>query len=458
MNEITKPQSAEEVRRFLMTLGRGLSREIFNESYTRYAELQRTAPKDGIDLVMDVSYGSHERHVLDVHSPAGSKGKKLPVVMFFHGGGFIAGHKNVKKGAFYGNVGNYFARHGIICCNGTYRYAPEAQWPEGARDIGRAVDWAREHIAEYGGDPEAIVVMGHSSGGTHVGTYALHKDVQPAEGTIKGAIIMSGQCRPDVENAPGDRASPYYGGDTSRFAAMSAIANMGPAKVPVYVILAEGDSLPFHKAGFDMGQALLARDGQAPWFRMIRGHGHMSEVLSINTEDESVGPDLVEFVNEVTGRTTPYCPLPLRGREVASFKNQPAHEGCERDPDSDDRNRARSTGRPRRQPRLGLLPQIFHHISRYEPHRQENGERHDDEIVEVSDDRNEIRDQVDRTQGISCRRDRQDFCKPWHARIARGKIQRQHIALYGPSPTFQIVEHGYVLSSAATTRLGAMAR
>ena len=67
--------------------------------------------------------------------------------------------------------------------------------------------------------------MGHSSGGTHVGTYALHKAVQPPEGTIKGAIIMSGQCRPDVENAPGDRASPYYGADKSKFQEMSAIAN-----------------------------------------------------------------------------------------------------------------------------------------------------------------------------------------------------------------------------------------
>ena len=305
MDDVKEPLTAEGVRRHLMTLGRGLSREIFNESYALYAELQARAPKDGIELAADVQYGPHERHLLDVHAPAGAKakGEKLPVVIFFHGGGFTSGHKNIKKGAFYNNVGDYFARHGIVCCNGTYRYAPEAQWPEGARDIGSSVEWARAHIAEYGGDPEAIVVMGHSSGGTHVGTYALHKDVQPADGTIKGAIIMSGQCRPDINTTGNDRASPYYGGDKSRFPYMSAIANMGPAKVPVYVLIAEGDSLPFHEAAFDMAQALLARDGHAPWFRLIRCHGHMSEVLCLNTEDESVGPDLVAFVNEVTGRT-----------------------------------------------------------------------------------------------------------------------------------------------------------
>jgi hypothetical protein len=114
---------------------------------------------------------------------------------------------------------------------------------------------------------------------------------------------MSGQCRPDVELMDAnDRASPYYGGDRSRFPAMSAIANMGPAKIPVYVLVAEGDSLPFQKAAFDMAQALLERDGTAPWFRLVRGHGHMSEILSLNTVDETVGPDLIAFVREVTGR------------------------------------------------------------------------------------------------------------------------------------------------------------
>ncbi len=301
MSEETKPRTAEEVRAHLFAAGRGLSRDHMLMSYDMYAELQRGIKTDGVEVVMDIHYGDHERQVLDVHAPVGAKGKKLPVVMFFHGGGFISGHKNVKKGAFYGNVGDFFAKNGIICCNGTYRYAPEVTWPDGARDIGASVEWARKHIAEYGGDPDNIVVMGHSSGGTHVGTYALHKDVQPPAGTIKGAIIMSGQCRPDVENAPGDRASPYYGADKSKFQAMSAIANLGPVKTPVYVMLGEGDSQPFLKAGFDMGQALLERDGVAPWFRIIPGHGHMSEILSVNTEDTAVGQDMVDFVKEVTG-------------------------------------------------------------------------------------------------------------------------------------------------------------
>ena len=98
----------------------------------------------------------------------------MPVVMFVHGGGFLFGAKENER-----NVPNYFASLGLVGVNMTYRLAPDATFPDGAQDVAAAVTWVRENIADYGGDPDQIFIIGKSAGVEHVAGYVFRPELLP---------------------------------------------------------------------------------------------------------------------------------------------------------------------------------------------------------------------------------------------------------------------------------------
>lgn len=128
---------------------------------------------EGIETLADISYGPHgERNRLDILRPADPAARhdgRLPVLIQMHGGGFISGGKNMAGKPLM----HLLARRGWIVVTLNYRLGPEARWPSQLVDAKRAVAWIREHIAEYGGDPDFIVATGASAGGNLSALLAL---------------------------------------------------------------------------------------------------------------------------------------------------------------------------------------------------------------------------------------------------------------------------------------------
>ena len=111
-------------------------------------------------LVRDIAYRPGERGGLDVYIPSGTgAGKHRPVVMFVYGGNWETGDK-----AMYRFVGAALANQGFVTVVPDYRVFPEVRFPSFIEDAAQAVRWVRDHAAEYGGDPDRIVLMGHSAG------------------------------------------------------------------------------------------------------------------------------------------------------------------------------------------------------------------------------------------------------------------------------------------------------
>jgi para-nitrobenzyl esterase len=128
---------------------------------------------------------------VNVWTPEPASTARLPVMVFVHGGGFVAGSN---RSALYD--GTAFARDGVVLVSVNYRLGiagfldvPGAPANRGLLDVVEALRWVNENIAGFGGDPGNVTVFGQSAGATIVGALLGH---QPAHGLFGRAIVQSG--------------------------------------------------------------------------------------------------------------------------------------------------------------------------------------------------------------------------------------------------------------------------
>lgn len=110
-----------------------------------------------------IVYGQFgRRNQLDIwRSPDLAPGDAAPVLFQVHGGGWIIGNKDQQAMPLMARL----AEHGWVCVSINYRLSPRATWPDHIVDVKRALAWTKEHIAEYGGDPDFVAITGGSAGG-----------------------------------------------------------------------------------------------------------------------------------------------------------------------------------------------------------------------------------------------------------------------------------------------------
>ncbi len=114
----------------------------------------------------DIQYGEAggEKLLLDAHIPTGDG--KHPILLIVHGGGWSAGDKETDIVPVLAEAVTNFTWFTI-----NYRLAPTNPWPAGFDDVLAAIRWAKQHAAEYNGDPNHIALIGYSAGG-HLVTLA----------------------------------------------------------------------------------------------------------------------------------------------------------------------------------------------------------------------------------------------------------------------------------------------
>jgi acetyl esterase/lipase len=134
----------------------------------------------------NICYGD-EGLLLDVFVPRKIK-DTARVQVFFHGGNWRAGNKNLYK--FYGKG---MARKGIVTVIPNYRLSRKVTYKEMAMDAATAIKWTRLNIAKYHGDPDQIFLSGHSSGGhlaALMGTDQKYLDSMKTYIPLKGIILI----------------------------------------------------------------------------------------------------------------------------------------------------------------------------------------------------------------------------------------------------------------------------
>jgi acetyl esterase/lipase len=195
---------------------------------------------------------------LDLTLPADTQpGEQRPVILQIHGGGWIIGDKRQQGQPLL----NHLAAQGWVCVNANYRLSPGATFPEHLIDCKRALAWIRDHVTDFGGDPDYVCVTGESAGGHLSAMMALTANdpaYQPGfeqvDTSVRAAVPRYG-CF-DLTNRLGTYRSDFVGGllephvmkgfldeEPERFAAASPIDQVSAEAPPFLILHGDRDSL-----------------------------------------------------------------------------------------------------------------------------------------------------------------------------------------------------------------------
>lgn len=203
----------------------------------------------------DVPYAESKnaRQTLDVYAPA--EGKNHPVVFWIHGGGWQVGDKaDVQKKP------QAFVDRGFVFVSTNYRMLPEVEMETIFRDVAKSLGWVHKHVADYGGDPRKIFVMGHSAGAQLAALMCIDDRYLKAEGVpfdvLKGcvpvdgdtydvpAIIETAETRRRVHGQPQPKLGhrEKFGNDPQKHRDYSAVTHVAKDKgIPPFLILYVAD-------------------------------------------------------------------------------------------------------------------------------------------------------------------------------------------------------------------------
>jgi triacylglycerol lipase len=285
--------AARDLAEKIRAIGTEVTSQTVGATIALYMPLHAQVSEAGLRTTSDIPYGPAERHRLDVFA-AQDGGPPRPVLLFVHGGGFVGGNKSTPGSPFYGNVGRWAARNGMLGVAMTYRLAPEHRWPSGSEDVSRAVQWLRDNSASHGGDPERIFVMGQSAGAVHVAGYIAREHSSDEGWRPAGAILVSGLYDTrTMEKNPLFEA--YFGSDTERAERVSFLDALSGTRVPLLMALAEYDPRDFQRQAVELNSAYVAQHQHWPRFIQLVGHNHLSTVLGLNAPGDRLGPHILAF-------------------------------------------------------------------------------------------------------------------------------------------------------------------
>ncbi|KAH7342361.1 Alpha/Beta hydrolase protein [Rhexocercosporidium sp. MPI-PUGE-AT-0058] len=289
------------------------------------------ASKDSITStpVTTHSYGPHPRQKLDIYtSPTDTL--STPILIFFHGGGFIKGDKNLPAGdggLIYANLGSFFAQRGITTVVANYRRVDfegggeGAKFPSGGEDVGAALEW----VDGFMEGERDVYLMGNSAGGVHVATFLFGREFEEVRGkyvkgngkgvVLKGAVELAFPCHYEDPNE--DRKGvleTYYGceevwNEKCVCALIESARKSGKGKrelgIPEKIFVGVGEFDPEDEIAASMKDFVKrwkeAFGEEGFVFKVLEGHNHISPPLALMSGDkmaEQWGEDVVKWIKD----------------------------------------------------------------------------------------------------------------------------------------------------------------
>ncbi len=149
-----------------------------------------------VRFISNVSYGTHAKERFDVYTPLQLNVSTLaPVIFMVHGGAWKTGDKKMQS--VVENKVNYWVKKGYILISTNYKMLPDAPVSEQVKDVAKALGFAQEKSASWGGNKAQFILMGHSAGAHIIAMlsstdtlYSAHAITPPVAAVFLDSAVM----------------------------------------------------------------------------------------------------------------------------------------------------------------------------------------------------------------------------------------------------------------------------
>lgn len=243
-----------------------------------------------------VAYGTDPRQRLDVYTPTAA-GSDRPVIVFVYGGSWASGTRDG-----YQFAGRALAAQGFVTIVPDYRLVPQVRFPGFVEDVAAAVRWTESHAAEFGGDGQRIVLVGHSAGAHIAAMVALDERwLGQDRRAIRGFVGLAGP----YDFLPLDPGAAQAAlGSWPRPEETQPINFAGPGDPPVLLLAGADDTTVKPRNSTALGEKLRTAGVDAS-VTIYPDLGHIGIVTALSRTFRGKAPvlaDTARFAHLVTAR------------------------------------------------------------------------------------------------------------------------------------------------------------
>lgn len=266
----------------------------------------------GVEARRDIPYASIEGVdprllSLDLYLPTAEPAHpaKRPIIAFVHGGGWRIGDKSRVQ-----SKPAHFTSSGYVLASINYRLSPDVRHPAHARDVASAIAWLRAHAGDFGGDPNRIILMGHSAGAHLVALVATDPKLLAEHGMKPSdllGVIPLDTASFDIErraNAPAIRQMirDAFGTDPATQRDASPIAHLQEGgSYPPFLVVYSGERLDAKGESERFAEALRAAGGSADLVR-AEGKDHAAVNRDVGVAGDPMSEAIDRFIASVVDR------------------------------------------------------------------------------------------------------------------------------------------------------------
>jgi len=259
---------------------------------TPLAAFNRLAPRDPATRgPRDVAYGDDPRQRLDLYAPAQRSARAVPLLVFFYGGAWNSGRRQD-----YAWVGQALAAQGYVVAVVDHRLVPQVHFPAFVEDGARAVAKARQLAPSLGGDPDRVVLAGHSSGAYVASMLALAPRYLAAAGVDRSVVKAFAGLSGPYDFYPFDVPASVDAFGQAPDPRMTQPVNLDLAGAPP-VFLGHGskDETVRVRNSESLAHALSAA-GDPVEFRVYPGLDHKDAVLALSKPFRGKAPVMADMM------------------------------------------------------------------------------------------------------------------------------------------------------------------